>query len=121
MNDIPLESVDEHNYLGVHLHHKLSWQSHINHICHKANQLLGFLYRNLKNCPKHFKEYAYNQIILPSIQYCSAIWDPFHQSEIHKLEMLQHRAARFILNRPWRRNIRDSISQMAKLANIATT
>ena len=26
--------------------------------------------------------------------------------------MIQHRAARFVLNKPWRRNDRDSISQM---------
>ena len=31
---------------------------------------------------------------------------------MHKLEMTQHRAARFVLNRPWRRNCRDSITNM---------
>ena len=31
---------------------------------------------------------------------------------IHKVEMIQHRAARFILNKPWHRNERDSIAQM---------
>ena len=37
----------------------------------------------------------------------------FHlQSLIHKLEMIQHRAACFVLNRPWRRNHRDSITEM---------
>ena len=42
---------------------------------------------------------------------------PSHQSvgmqtSIHKLEMVQHRAARFVLNKPWRRNHRDSITDM---------
>ena len=62
----------------------------VNQICHKVNRQLGFLYRNLKGCPKHFKVYAYKQIVLPSIQYCSAIWDPYYQSAIHKVEMIQH-------------------------------
>jgi len=29
--------------------------------------------------------------------------------------MIQHRAARFVLNQPWRRNIRDSISSLLSL------
>ena len=86
MNNIPLEFVDQHNYLGVCLHNKLSWQPHVNQICHKANRQLGFLYRNLRGSPKHFTEYAYKQIVLPSIQYCSVIWDPYYQNAIHKVE-----------------------------------
>ena len=91
---------------------KLSWTPHINSICNKANRLLGFLRRNLHHCPPHLKERAYKQIVLPTIQYCSAIWDPYQQTSIHKLEILQHRAARFVLNKPWRRNHRDSITGM---------
>ena len=37
MNDIPLEFVDQRNYLEVCLHNRLSWQPHVNQICHKAN------------------------------------------------------------------------------------
>ena len=120
MNDIPLEFVDQHNYLGVYLHNRLSWQPHVNQICHKLNHQLDFLYRNLKGCPKHFKEYAYKQIVLPSIQYCSAIWDPYYQNAIHKVEMIQHRAAHFISNKPWHRNERDSIIQMMSELNWPT-
>ena len=43
MSDIPLNTVLEHDYLGVHLHHKLSWSPHVDHICNKASRLLGFL------------------------------------------------------------------------------
>ena len=36
-----------------------------------------------------------------------------HQkSFIHKLEMIQHHAVCFVLNKPWRRNYRDSITEM---------
>ena len=42
------------------------------------------VYMNLKGRPKHFRgsEYAYKQIVLPSIQCCSAIWDPYYQNAI---------------------------------------
>ena len=46
MYSIPLEIVEQHSYLGVYLHHRMSWQNHIDFICKKANRLLGFLYRN---------------------------------------------------------------------------
>ena len=66
------------------------------------------------------KEHAYNQIVLPSVEYCCSIWDPYQQTSIHKLEMLQHRAARFVLNRPWRRNCRDSVTDMLTTLNWQT-
>ena len=78
---------------------KLSWHPHINQLCHKANQLLGFLQRNLQGCSRTLKEHSYKQLILPTIEYCSAIWDPHHQNAIHPLEMIQHIAARFVLRK----------------------
>ena len=33
---------------------------------------------------------------------CTIIWDPYYQNSIHRIEMLQNCAARFVLNRPWR-------------------
>ena len=99
----PPQVVKKHHYLGVLLDSKLSWTPHINSICNKVNRLLGFLCRNLHHCPPQLKEHAYKQIVLPSIEYCSAIWDSYQQKSIHKLEMLQHHAARFVLNKPWRR------------------
>ena len=38
------------------------------------------------------------------LSYCATIWDPHHQNAINKIEMIQHRAARFVLNRPWQRH-----------------
>ena len=117
MNGVPLKSVEKIKYLGVYLNNKLSWHDHIDYICNKANRLLGFLKRNLHSCHKHFKEYAYKQFLLPSIEYCCAIWDPHHQNDISKLEMIQHRAARFVLNKPWNRHHRDSITDMLNELN----
>ena len=112
MDGTPLATTEQHSYLGVQLHHKLSWEPHIDHICSKANRTLGFLQRNLQHCPTHLRELAYKQFVLPVLEYCSTIWDPHHQKYISKLEMVQHRAARFVLGRPWRRHQRDSITTM---------
>jgi len=114
MSNIPLTTVFEHNYHGIRLHHKLSWDPHVNYICKKANRLLGFLKRNLYNTPSEIKEHVYIQLVLPSIEYCSAIWDPYHHKSIYKLEMIQHRAACFVLNKSWHRFNQqlDSITDM---------
>ena len=120
MNNIILKTTDQHPYLGICLHHKLSWNPHITQLCNKANRLLGFLHRNLKTSLKHIKEMAYKQFILPVLQYCSTIWDPHQHNLIHKLEMVQHRAARFVLNRPWKRNNRDSITELLQQLNWST-
>ena len=87
------------------------------HIDYISNRLLGFLTRNLRNSPRYFKEYAYKQLVLPSIEYCCSIWDPHQKYLIDKLEMIQHRAARFVLNKPWNRHQRDSITDMLKELN----
>ena len=83
-------------YLGIRLHHKLSREPHINYICTKANRLLGFLKRNLQYAPIEIKEHIYKQLLLPSLEYCPAIWDPHHQTSATKLEMIQNHAARFV-------------------------
>ena len=99
-----LDTVTEHDYLGVYLHHTLSWSPHVDHIRNKANRLLK---RNLLNASTQIKEYVYKQLLLPSNEYCSAIWDPYHPSDI--LGMIQHYAARFILNKPWHRQQQNDI------------
>ena len=75
------------------------WQPHIDSICNKANCLLGFLHRNLRHCPSKLKKCAYKQILL-ILEYCSPIWDTYQHKSIHKIEMIQQRAAQFILNQP---------------------
>ena len=59
----------------------------------------------------YLKEQAYKQLVLPLLEYCAPIWDPHHQTDINKLESVQCRAARFILNKPWNNNL-DSVIVM---------
>ena len=61
-------------------------------------KLIGFLNHNLHTCSKALKELSYKQFVLPVLDYASSIWDPYHQNQINKLEMIQHRADRFVLN-----------------------
>ena len=111
--DTKLKSVKEHKYLGIWINEKLSWRTHILYTCNKANRTLGFLQRNLRGCPTYLKEQAYKQLVLPLLEYCAPVWDPHHQTDILKLESVQRRAARFVLNKPWLNNTNnDSVTEM---------
>ena len=57
--------------------------------------MLGLLKRNLYHCSTHTKDIAHKSLVRPKLEYCSAIWDPHHKSDQVKIEMVQHRAARF--------------------------
>ena len=68
MHDQKLDQVDEAKYLGVLLHKKLSWKSHVNAIAKKANQIRVFLQRNIKACHRDVKT--------SRVEYTSTVWDP---------------------------------------------
>jgi hypothetical protein len=51
--------------------------------------------RNIHACPKEVKEAAHTTLVRPSIEYASAVWDPFNKNQISQLDSVQRRAARF--------------------------
>ena len=99
LHGIQLEKVDSAAYLGVELSADLTWARHMNKTCAKANKSLAFLRRNLQVQSKPLKEMAYKGIVRPVLEYCSPIWNPHHKKYTQKLEMVQRRAARFVLQR----------------------
>ena len=79
--------------------------------------MLGFLNRNLYRALQNVKEYVYKTLVLPSLDYCSAIWDPYTKKDMSKLEMLQHWAAHFVTNKPWYKH-KLNISITKKLTDL---
>lgn len=72
-----LKDKDAVKYLGVTVHHKMSWNEHLRSIVKRANLSIGFLRRNLQIHQKHIKANAYKTLVQPQIEYASTIWDPF--------------------------------------------
>ena len=83
-------------YLGVTIDEHLKWTDHIQQIVCKANSVYAFLRRNITSCPLQTKKMCYLAMVRPILKYASIVWSPYTNSNIHKLEMVQCRAARFI-------------------------
>ena len=103
-------------YLGVCLSETLEWEAHINRITSKANSTLGFLRRNLKACPPKLRETAYFSLVRSSLEYSSAVWDPFRRKYIDKLEKIKRSAARFVTQ-----NHRQTASVTSLIQNLGWT
>ena len=94
-----LENVDSATYLGVELSNDLTWSKHINKTTMKANRKLAFIRRNIRINNTKVKETAYKGLVRPNLEYSATIWDPHQKKYINQLEMVQRRAARFVMGR----------------------
>ena len=99
VKDHILELQDCTKYLGVYIQSSLSWKNHIDRISKKANSMLGFLRRNMRPCKEDTKANAYFTRVRSNLEYCSSVWSPHHKEQVHKVEMVQRRTARFTTNR----------------------
>ena len=94
-----LEMEDSTRYLGVEMQSNMSWNKHMDQTVKKANSTLGFLRRNLRVSNEETKSAAYFSMVRPILEYSSTIWSPYTKDYIHKIEMVQRRAARYVTNR----------------------
>ena len=98
MHNQELESVDTAKYLGVNISRDLSWTPIFNKITASANRTLGFVKWNLQTKNKYIWTLAYNSLVRSQIEYGSAVWSPYTKENKDKTEMVQRRAARWVLN-----------------------
>ena len=57
---------------------------------------VSFCSLRLHSCPEEIKSRAYISLVRPTLEYASAVWDPYRQYQIQWLENVQRRAARFV-------------------------
>lgn len=100
---------NEVKYLGIIFSSNCSWEAHVNNIVHKANSMLNFLHRNLRQAPSKLRETAYLTYVRPLLEYACEVWDPHQNYLTQKIEKVQNRALRFVQrNYDWH----SSVSQM---------
>ena len=62
---------------GVSLSDNLNRKPYILNTTNKANLALGFVKRNLHNCPQKVKDQAYKSLVRPRLEYGCTVWDPY--------------------------------------------
>lgn len=98
MNNSEINVVQEFKYLGVNISSKCGWQKHVECVAGKGNQILRFIKRNFRDCPQAVKETLFISLVRPILEYAGCVWDPCGEGLKKDIEMVQRRAARFVLN-----------------------
>ncbi len=93
-----LQQVEHHSYLGVELANDQSWSDHVNNYTEKIHDVFNCLRRNISKCSTVTKEQAYMGIVRPHYEYASSALDWYQNNHIHKVERVQSKANRFVLN-----------------------
>ena len=101
-----LQSIPNSPYLGVTLS-----TVHLNTNVAKSYQCLDFVRSNQKYCPEKLRHLSYISLIRSKLEYSGSVCDPHLRNDMHQLEMVQHRAARFIKHD---NSYDSSVSQMLK-------
>ena len=79
----------------------MEWSDHIDYIHSKAAKRLGLLKRVKHLLPVKSREIMYNTMIQPILDYGDIVWgDRFNQTQMDRLQVLQNKAAKIILNKP---------------------
>ena len=95
-----LQTVSEVRYLGVLIDSTLSFKGHIDSITSKAYGALSTLRKVQTYLPLNTRKLLYRSLVLPHLEYCPSVWDPSSTELSSKIERVQNRAMRTILNRP---------------------
>ena len=64
--------------------------------CQKGEFYTCVCERNLYAYSEETKQAAYVSLVRPHLEYATAVWDPYRQNQVEKLEAVQSHAVRFI-------------------------
>ena len=84
--------------LGVMIDNNLNWGSQIDQICSKISSRIYLLLKIKKILNTESRKLFYTGYILPLIDYCCIVWGSCNTDSINRLQKLQKRAARIVLD-----------------------
>lgn len=89
--------------LGVLLDSEMTFKHHVSSIVDKASRQLGFIFRTTKRFTDIYCLKAlFCSLVRSTLEYSSAVWSPYYQNGVKRIEDVQRRFIRFALRRlPW--------------------
>ena len=97
INDCEVEEVDSVKSLGVYIDKHLNWSAHIEKISKKIASAIGALKRIRPYVTTDAAVCVYRALIQPHFDYCCSVWDGLGQTLSCKIQKLQDRAARIVM------------------------
>ena len=98
LNDDHLDYVEHCKYLGVDIDKNLNWNVHVEELSKQLNSMVWMLARLRKFLPLHSLTEIYKSIVQPKIDYAITLWGYSTDANINKIQRMQNRAIRAILN-----------------------
>ena len=86
------------NVLGINIDDKLNFNSHVSNMCNKAGRQLNVLQRLKGSLDYASRLSIYKSFIMSNFNYCPVVWMFTSKSSLSKLEDIQRRALRFVLD-----------------------
>jgi hypothetical protein len=84
--------------LGVQIDQHLNWENHVELIASKISSGIGAIRKLKEFVNRDTLVSVYNSLIQPHFDYCCEVWDTLGQGLSDRLQKLQNRAARLIMN-----------------------
>ena len=93
-----IKQVRHSRALGVEIVEHLSWNKHIENVVKKVTSGIGAMRRIRNFVDRETLSSIYNALVRPHFDYCSDVWDTLGVGLSSRLQKLQNRAARIIMN-----------------------
>ena len=92
-----LDSTTAEKDLGVTMDPELSFDTHINNIVKKGNQISGMIIRTITNKSPKVMVPLFKALVRPIIEYGNPVWCPYLKKHINKIEGVQRRFTKCII------------------------
>ena len=96
LNQIQIDEVFSHKYLGVVFSANLRWKEHIDEIAIKARKRLNLMLPLKMKVDRKSIEIMYVSFVLPCMEYASVVWGGLPDCDISRLEKIHTDALRLI-------------------------
>ena len=113
INGCNVQTSDCVKLLGIHIDDKLRFQKHISVVCSRASRQINAMNRVSKFLSKECKIKLYNAFILSNFLYCSIVWHFCSSHCSYKMEKIQKRALRVVLN-DYQASYQDLLNEVSR-------
>ena len=99
-------------YLGTWIDPLLKWDYYVLNICRKISQRIGLVSRLRKCIPVKVTKLLANSLVMLYFNYCNLVWSNCSKELNTKLQVLQNRLARLVLNEGPKAHIFDMFNEL---------